>query len=260
MTDDVLLVERLGAVERLTINRPAALNALNASVLASLKAAFERITADPDVRAVILTGAGEKSFVAGADIKEMATIGPLEAEALARSAKLVHDAIIRCPKPVIAAINGFALGGGFELALVCDLRIAAEAARFGLPEVKLGVLPGGGGIMRLSRLVGPSVARALCLTGDMITAERAFQLGIVSELVPAWSLADVTLKKAEALANLSPVAIGQIKSALEIGASADLESALAAEAKAFALCFAAADQKEGMAAFIEKRPAKFTGR
>ncbi|MBM3482463.1 MAG: crotonase [Alphaproteobacteria bacterium] len=260
MSDEVLISERIGAVERLTINRPAALNALNASVLAALKAAFERIARDDAIRAIVLTGAGEKSFVAGADIKEMATIGPLEAEALARSAKRVHDAIIHCPKPVIAAINGFALGGGFELALVCDIRIAADDARFGLPEVKLAVLPGGGGIMRLSRLVGPSVARALCLTGDMISAERAFQLGIVSELVAHDKLDEHALKKAEALAALSPVALAQIKSALEIGANADLESALAAEAKAFALCFAAADQKEGMAAFIEKRPARFTGR
>ncbi|MGD9536157.1 MAG: enoyl-CoA hydratase/isomerase family protein [Alphaproteobacteria bacterium] len=257
---EVLLAERIGAVERLTINRPEALNALDAAVNAALKAAFERIAGDEGVRAVILTGAGEKAFVAGADIKEMANIGPREAEALARSSKAVHDAIARCPKPVIAAINGFALGGGFELALACDIRLAAETARFGLPEVKLAVLPGGGGTARLSRIVGPAIARALCLTGDMISAERAYQLGIVSELVPAASLADLALKKAEALASLSPVALAQIKSVLDITANADLESALAAEAKAFALCFAAEDQKEGMAAFVEKRAPKFKGR
>jgi enoyl-CoA hydratase len=257
---EFLISERIGAVERLTINRPEALNALNAAVLAALKAAFERIAGDEGVRAVILTGAGEKAFVAGADIKEMAHIGPREAEALARSAKTVHDAIARCPKPVIAAINGFALGGGFELALVCDIRIAADNARFGLPEVKLGVLPGGGGTARLSRFVGPAIARALCLTGDMISAERAFQLGIVTELAAHDALDDIALKKAEALAALSPVALAQIKSVLDITANADLESGLAAEAKAFALGFAAEDHKEGMAAFIEKRPARFTGR
>ncbi len=257
---EILIAERIGAVERLTINRPEALNALNAQVLSALKSAFERITGDEGVRAVILTGAGEKAFVAGADIKEMANIGPREAEALSRSAKIVHDAIARCPKPVIAAINGFALGGGFELALVCDIRIAADNARFGLPEIKLGVLPGGGGTARLSRIVGPAIARALCLTGDMISAERAFQLGIVTELTSHAALDDFALKKAEALAALSPIALMQIKSVLDITANADLESALAAEAKAFALCFAAADQKEGMAAFIEKRPARFTGR
>jgi len=257
---EVLRAERIGAVERLTINRPEALNALNAAVNAALKAAFERIAGDEGVRAAILTGAGEKAFVAGADIKEMANIGPREAEALARSSKAVHDAIAHCPKPVIAAINGFALGGGFELALACDIRLAAETARFGLPEVKLAVLPGGGGTARLSRIVGPAIARALCLTGDMISAERAYQLGIVSELAPAASLADTALKKAEALASLSPVALAQIKSVLDITANADLDSALAAEAKAFALCFAAEDQKEGMAAFVEKRAPKFKGR
>ena len=257
---EVLVSERIGAVERLTINRPEALNALNAAVLAALKASFERIAGDESVRAVILTGAGEKAFVAGADIKEMANIGPREAEALARSAKTVHDAIARCPKPIIVAINGFALGGGFELALVCDIRIAADNARFGLPEVKLAVLPGGGGTSRLSLIVGPAIARALCLTGDMISAERAFQLGIVTELASPEALDDVVLKKAEALAALSPIALAQIKSVLDITANADLESALAAEAKAFALCFAAGNQKEGMAAFIEKRAARFTGR
>lgn len=256
----VLISERIGTVERLTINRPEVLNALNIAVRAELKAAFERIAGDDGVRAVILTGAGEKAFVAGADIKEMANIGPREAEARARSAKATHDSIARCPKPVIAAVNGFALGGGFELALVCDIRIAADNARLGLPEVKLGILPGGGGTARLSRIVGPAIARALCLTGDMISAERAFQLGIVTELAPQPSLNDVVLKKAKALAALSPVALAQIKSVLDITMNADLESALAAEAKAFALCFAAEDQKEGMAAFIEKRPARFTGR
>jgi enoyl-CoA hydratase len=257
---EVLLAERIGTVERLTINRPEALNALNATVNRALQSAFERIAQDEGVRAVILTGAGDRAFVAGADIKEMANVGPREAEALSHAAKAVHDAIARCPQPVIVAINGFALGGGFELVLACDIRIAAETARFGLPEVKLAVLPGGGGIARLSRFVGPAVARALCLTGDMITAERAYQLGIVSELSPAAALAEFALEKAEALANLSPVALAQIKSALDIAASADLESALAAEAKAFALCFAAEDQKEGMAAFIAKRPPKFKGR
>jgi enoyl-CoA hydratase len=193
---DVLLVERLGAVERLTINRPAALNALNAQLLDALEAAFGRLAGERAVRAVVLTGAGEKAFAAGADIKEMAGLGPLEAEALARRAKRLHDAIIACPKPVLAAINGFALGGGFELALACDLRIAAEGARFGLPEVKLAVLPGGGGTARLSRLIGPAVARALCLTGELIPAERAYALGIVSELVPAARLPEVALSKA----------------------------------------------------------------
>ncbi len=257
---EVLIVERIGAVERLTINRPDALNALNTAVRAALKSAFERITADESIRAVILTGAGEKAFVAGADIKEMANIGPREAEARSRATKTVHDAIARCPKPVIAAINGFALGGGFELALACDIRIAADNARLGLPEVKLAILPGGGGTARLSNLVGPAIARALCLSGDLISAERAFQLGIVTELAPKELLDEVVLKKAETLAALSPVALAQIKSVLDIAANADLDSALAAEAKAFALCFAAEDQKEGMAAFIEKRPARFTGR
>lgn len=260
MAEGVVITGRKGSVLNITINRPDALNALNQAVVGQLKACFHDATAEDSVRAIVLSGAGEKAFVAGADIKELIDLSPAEAERCALSAKAMHDAIRVCPKPVIAAINGYCLGGGFELALACDLRIAAETARFGMPEIKLGVLPGGGGTAQLSRIAGAGIARALCLSGDMITAERAYALGIVSEVVASDALARAAAAKAEELAALSPVAVRQVKSLLDVVGEVDLESAQAAEAKAFALCFASEDHTEGMQAFIEKRKPAFADR
>lgn len=257
---EIVAVSREGAAGTLTINRPDAMNALNAAVLAGLARGLDEFTADTAIRCIVITGQGEKSFVSGADITEFLDAGPAEALAIARRFKAVNDRIVDCPKPVIASINGFCLGGGLELALACDIRIAASEARFGLPEIRLGIIPGGGAAARLTRLVGSSAARALAMTGEMIGAERALTLGILASVHPAAELAAATRKLAERIGAYSPFALAQLKSALNIALDADVESACAAEIKAFALCYSTQDQKEGARAFLEKRPARFTGR
>jgi enoyl-CoA hydratase len=257
---DVVLLERAGAVATLTVNRPEALNALNAEVVARLTGAVADLDADPAARVIVITGQGPKAFVAGADITQFVEASPAAAEQIALAGKAMHDRIAACRKPVIASINGFCLGGGLELALACDIRIAAANARFGLPEIKLGIMPGGGGTVRLARLAGASLARALAMTGDMIEADRALAAGLVAAVHPPEKLADAARVLAEKLAALSPFALAQLKSVLDIGGSADIESACLAEIKAFALCFSTEDQREGTRAFLEKRPPIFHGR
>lgn len=260
MSDDaVVLWEDRGAVAICTINRPSALNALNADVMDGLETAFRTRTGGADLRAVILRGAGEKAFVAGADIAGMADFTPAQAEAFARKGQDVAAAILACPVPVIAAVDGFALGGGCEVAMCADILVAGPKARFGQPEVNLGVIPGFGGTQRLVRRVGMAVAMDLCLTGRLIGAQEAVAIGLASRAVEG-SAFEAALEIAATLAQKGPVAVRLARRALHENADADLFTGLAAERTLFALCFATADQKEGMSAFLQKRPAAFTGR
>ncbi len=261
MSTTTILVSTDGPICTLTVNRPQVLNALNATVWAELHQALDAVENNPEIRVVVLTGAGEKAFVAGADIQAMVDISPAEAELMTlRSVKPFHDRLRTLTRPVIASINGFCLGGGLELALACDIRIAADNARFGFPEIKLGILPGGGGTARLHRHVGVGLARALTMTGDMIGAEEARAAGLVYRVVPGAALKDETQKLATQLAGYSPVALRQLKQVLEMVQNCDLDTAQAVEAKGFGLCFASADQREGMRAFLDKRAPNFTGR
>ncbi len=255
---DVVLRERRGAIEVLTINRPKALNAIDADVLTGLDEAVSDLAGDPTVRVVVVTGAGEKAFVAGADIKSMAQMGPRLAEAFSARGQRILDGLAALPVPVIAAVNGFALGGGCELAMACDLVLAGPKAKFGQPEVRLGVIPGFGGTQRLVRRVGWANALDLCLTARMVTAEEALRMGLCSRVVEGDVLA-AALELADSVSKLGPVALRLCKRAIHENADASLASAQAAERTLFAACFATSDQKEGMRAFLSNEPAQFTG-
>jgi enoyl-CoA hydratase len=256
--DTVVLHQAEGAVHVVSVHRPKALNALNRNVLEELDRLFAQLAGNAELRAVILTGAGEKAFVAGADIAEMSGYSALEAEAFSALGQRVLDRISAFPRPVIAAVNGFALGGGCELAMACDIVIAGAKAKFGQPEVKLGVIPGFGGTQRLVRRVGLAKAMDLCLTGRMVDADEAVTMGLASRK------AEDALEAAKAAANdiaaMGPVAVRLCKRALLENADSDLSAALAAERTLFAACFATDDQKEGMKAFLERRAAAFAGR
>lgn len=263
MSEAVVKWEDRGHVAVLTVCRPKALNALNAEVIQSLREEIERHlpAGQPPggLRAVVLTGEGDKAFVAGADIAAMRDFGPAEAESFSLASQQLTDAIERAPVPFIAAVDGFALGGGCELAMACDLIIAGPNARFGQPEVNLGVIPGFGGTQRLVRRVGLSVAMDLCLTGRMIGAEEAVRCGLASRAVEGSAL-DAALEIAQTIAKKGPVAVRLARRALHEGADGDLRSGLAAERSLFAMCFATDDQKEGMAAFLDRRDPVFRGR
>jgi enoyl-CoA hydratase len=254
-----LLLEVVEGIATVTINRPAALNALSAEVLEELGAAFAELGENETVNCVILTGSGSKAFVAGADIAAMQPLNAVDAGHFASLGHDVLNAIEKFPKPVIAAVNGFALGGGCELAMACDIRIAAENARFGQPEVNLGVIPGFGGTLRLSRLVGKGRAKELIFTGDMIKADEAYRIGLANKVVAAEDLLSVANEMAIKIASKGPVAVRFAKEAVDSGLEMDLDRAGRFEANLFGLCFATSDQKEGMQAFLEKRSAKFTG-
>jgi len=254
----VLSRERRGAIEILTVNRPKALNAINAEVLSALDQAVTDLASDELLRAVVLTGAGDKAFVAGADIAAMQALTPVEAERFAGEGQAVLDRLASLQVPVIAAVNGFALGGGCELAMACDMVFASAGARFGQPEVKLGVIPGFGGTQRLVRRVGMSVALDLCLTGRMVRADEALRVGLVSRVVDG-DVLEAAIDAAEGIASLGPVAVRLCKRAIHENADGALSTAQAAERTLFGLCFATDDQSEGMAAFLEKRSAEFQG-
>jgi enoyl-CoA hydratase len=256
---EVLRRERRGAVELLTIDRVKKLNAINAEVLDALDAALTSLAVDTQLRAVVLTGAGEKAFVAGADIAAMQQMTALQAEAFAARGQAVLARMAALPVPVIAAVNGFALGGGCELAMACDLVLASARAKFGQPEVKLGVIPGFGGTQRLVRRVGMSAAMDLCLSARMVDAQEALRMGLCSRVVEGDVVA-AALTVADEMAAYSPVALRLCKRAIHENADLSLSSAIAAERTLFGLCFGTEDQDEGMAAFIEGRPAKFQGR
>ena len=254
-----LLIEIADGIAVVTINRPAALNALNKDVLEELAAAFAELESSEGVACVILTGSGSKAFVAGADIAEMQALDAVSAEHFAKLGHALLNTIEKFPKPVIAAVNGFALGGGCELAMACDIRIAAENARFGQPEVNLGVIPGFGGTLRLTRLVGKGRAKELIFTGDMIDAQEAYRIGLANKVVAAEELLANARSMATKIASKGPVAVRFAKESIDSGLEMDLDRAGRFEASLFGLCFATTDQKEGMQAFLEKRPAKFTG-
>jgi enoyl-CoA hydratase len=254
-----LLFELSNGIARVTINRPDKLNALNATVISELGDAVTRIETDAAVRGVILTGSGQKAFVAGADIAELAGQGPMDGKARSMAGQLVFRRLERCGKPVIAAVNGFALGGGCELAMACHIRIAAENARFGQPEVKLGISPGYGGTARLPRLVGKGRALELLLGGGMIDAAEAYRIGLVNRVVPA----DRLLPEAETLLGTilenGPLAIRACLEAVDAGLDATLDQALLLEANHFGLLSATEDMREGTQAFLEKRKPVFRG-
>jgi len=259
MNESVLLERHDHGIALVTINRPSALNAINPDVLQGLDEVLDVLEADGDLRCVVLTGAGEKAFVAGADIGVMAEFGPIEAEALAGRGQGVLNRLATLAVPVIAAVGGFALGGGCELAMACDIILAGPRASFGQPEVKLGVIPGFGGTQRLVRRVGMSAALDLCLTARMVGADEAVTMGLASRKVEG-DVKEEALSVAKKVARLGPVALRLCKRAIHENADADLNGAQAAERTLFGLCFATADQTEGMAAFVEKRKAAFTGR
>ena len=247
-------------VATLTVNRPDKLNALNDLTVTELGRAIDDVRARDDVGGVILTGAGNKAFVAGADIAELATQGPLEGRERARRGQAVLRRIETSPKPVIAAINGFALGGGCELAMACHVRIASETAKFGQPEVKLGIGPGYGGSQRLPRLVGQGRALELILTGEMIDAREAHRIGLVNAVVPAADLLRTATELMRKMLANGPIALGLSIDAVVRGVELPLEDALLLEADSFGLLAATDDMREGMRAFLEKRAPRFTGR
>jgi enoyl-CoA hydratase/carnithine racemase len=255
-----VLYEKKDAIAYVTLNRPKVLNALNRKTWLDLQTAFEAARDDAEVRGVILTGAGDKAFIAGADIGELAHLSAIEGEESSSFGQEVLNLVENLGKPVVAAINGFALGGGCETAMACTIRIAVESAKFGQPEVKLGVLPGAGGTQRLPRLVGKGRALQLILTGEMIAAQEAYRIGLVNEIVPAANLtsrAEAILKQIFANA---PIAIKHSLAAVNKGLEISQAEGLALEASFFGLCAGTEDKKEGTSAFLEKRAAKFQGR
>jgi enoyl-CoA hydratase len=266
MADELVLVAHEGPVSTLTINRPDALNSLNAEVLRGLAAAIATLAKRRETRCAIVTGAGEKAFVAGADIAAMSTMSASEGAAFARLGQSTFAALEALPMPVIAAVNGFALGGGCEIALACDFIYASDHAKFGQPEVKLGVLPGFGGTQRLSRRIGLGMARELIYTGRMIGPEEALRIGLVNLVVPRRELLERAQQTARAIAGLvprevvSPSAVASAKRVINAGADLDLAAAIELEAVAFGACFDQSDQKEGMKAFLGKREPKFEDR
>jgi enoyl-CoA hydratase/carnithine racemase len=255
-----VLYEKKGPIAYVTVNRPKVLNALNTSTWADLQTAFEDAKADASILGVILTGAGEKAFIAGADISELAHVEAFDAEESSRFGQGVLDFIENLGKPVIAAINGFALGGGCETAMACTIRIAAEHARFGQPEVKLGLLPGGGGTQRLPRLVGKGRALQLILTGETISAQEAYRIGLVNEVVAAAGLIDRAETILKQIADNAPIAVKFSLEAANKGLETSQSEGLALEASYFGICAATQDKKEGTSAFLEKRAPKFHGR
>jgi enoyl-CoA hydratase/carnithine racemase len=255
-----VLYEKKGAIAYVTVNRPKVLNALNTPTWTDIRTAFEVAKADPSVLGVILTGAGDKAFIAGADISELAHVDAYEAEESSRFGQSVLDLIENLGKPVIAAINGFALGGGCETAMACTIRIAAEHAKFGQPEVKLGLLPGGGGTQRLPRLVGKGRALQLILTGETISAQEAYRIGLVNEVVPAANLIERAEAILKQIAANAPIAVKFSLEAANKGLETSQAEGFALEASYFGICAATQDKKEGTSAFLEKRAPQFHGR
>lgn len=247
------------AVATITVNRPESLNALNSQVVDEMLAAVEEVENDDSIRVLIITGAGEKAFVAGADIGELSTLNPVNAKHFASRGHKLMMKIEALPIPVIAAVNGFALGGGLELALACDFVYAADNAKVGQPEINLGIIPGFGGTQRLARIVGRNLAKEMILTGMMLSAGEAERKGIVNRVVPASELMDAVRKTAQAMAEKGRFSLHAAKQAINTGLDADLETACEIEINAFSLCMASPDAKEGTTAFLEKRKPAFRG-
>ncbi len=260
MSYETLIVEKRENIAIVTINRPKVLNALNATVIEELEKAFIELKNDPEVGAVILTGAGEKAFVAGADISGLVELNPLEGKMFAEKGQAVFNLIENLGKPVIAAINGFALGGGCELAMACTIRIASEKAKLGQPEVNLGIIPGYGGTQRLPRLVGKGRAMELILTGRMVDANEAYQIGLVNKVVPPEKLLDEAIEMAKLILTKGPLAVKFAMEAVNRGLEVSLEDGLKIEADLFGMCCATEDKVEGTKAFLEKRKPNFKGK
>jgi len=260
MSYEFLLFEKKGKTAHITINRPEALNALNWKTMNELRAALESVRDDAGVGGVIITGAGEKSFVAGADIKELATKDPVGAKEFSLASQEILSYIEHFPKPVIAAINGFCLGGGCELALACHMRVASENARFGQPEVNLGIMPGNGGTQRLPRLVGKGRALELILTGNMIDAQEAYRIGLVNKVAQQENLLATAEEILNAIYSKGSVAVKLCLEAVNHGMEMTLEEGVQLESNLFGLCFSTEDMKEGTQAFMEKRKPNFKGK
>jgi enoyl-CoA hydratase len=254
---DLVLVEKQDGVALVRLNRPEVLNALNMPLRLRLAEVFEGFTAEDDLRAVVLTG-DERAFAAGADIADMSRIGAVDM--YLRHNERIWSAFANCPYPVIAAVNGYALGGGMELAMHADIIVAGRSAKFGQPEVKVGIMPGAGGTQRLTRAVGKFKAMKLCLTGEIIPAEEAYTMGLVSDLVDDDKVLTHAMGIAKRIASLPPIAVQQVKEVILHGQDASLGAALALERKALQILFATTDKNEGMAAFLEKRQPTYTGR
>lgn len=259
MTYTSILLEQEGTVATVTVNRPDKRNALNASVRAEILEALDALRNDDQVRVVVFTGAGEQAFVAGADIREFAERTPLEQRA-AMTGRRIFDEIAAFPKPTIAVINGLAFGGGCELALACDVRVAADTARLGQPEINLGLIPGGGGTQRLPRVIGEGQAMRLILTGELIDAAEAQRIGLVDVVFPAGELRQNALELALRMAAKSPVALRMAKAAIRAAAEMPLSAGLLHETEMFLACFASEDKREGIEAFFAKRAPAFRGR
>lgn len=243
----------------LEFNRPKALNALNNKTLDELDAVIERVRKDEGIRVLVLTGSGERAFVAGADITEFQSLNPLKAKQFARKGQETFAKLEHLPKPVIACVNGFALGGGCELAMSCDFIYASEKAKFGQPEINLGLIPGFGGTQRLARLIGRAKAKELCFTGEMINAQQARELGLVCKIFPVDQLREETMKVAREMATKGQTALCLMKHVIDRGMDLDLNNGCALEAEAFGMCFASQDVQEGVSAFLEKRKPNFKG-
>ena len=260
MAFENLLYEKRNGIGYVTVNRPEKLNALNRKTMDELHDCFQEIERDDEVRAVILTGAGEKAFVGGADINELAVQTPVEGKELSRRGQKILDLIEHLGKPVIAAVNGYALGGGCELALACTVRIASENARLGQPEVKLGLIPGYAGTQRLPRLVGKGRALEMVLSGEPVSAAEAYRIGLVNQVVPAQDLMATAEKLAQKILANAPLAVKFALEAVNHGLEMTQAEGQFLEANLFGLCCTTADMKEGTRAFLEKRPARFTGK
>src|SRR5215213_5183608 len=256
---ETISVEKRHKVAVLTINRPDKLNAFNKTVHAEGVAALDELRKDDSVRVVVITGAGEKSFIAGADISEFAGQTPVTQRDLFHE-KTLFNSIDSFPKPVIAMINGFCLGGGCELALACDIRVCSENARFSQPEINLGIMPGGGGTQRLTNLIGEGRAMELILTGDIIDAATAHKFGLVNHVHPAAELEAETMKLAEKIAEKAPIALQLCKEAVKFASRSSLDEGLRREVDLFAICFSTEDKQEGVSAFLEKRKPAFKGK
>ncbi len=259
MTYENIIFKTDDGIATIVFNRPEALNALNDDLLKEFSLALDDISKNEDIRVLILTGAGEKAFVAGADITELSTFNSLQAKVFAQKGQKTINKLQELAIPVIAAVNGFALGGGSEVALACDFIYASENAVFGLPEITLGIMPGFGGTQRLPRLIGKNMAKEMIFTGKMIKADEAYQIGLANKVCPAKSLMDEVLKTAKTIALKGKVSLRGAKQAVNTGMNSDLVTGCNNEIDAFALCFASEDAKEGTSAFLEKRKAQFKG-
>lgn len=260
MTYNNLLFEKADGIGVLSFNRPKALNALNSETLKELETALNAIQADEEVKVLIVTGAGEKSFVAGADIAEMKDLNAVQGLEFARLGQKAIGTLQEISKPVIAAVNGFALGGGTEVALACDFIIASEKAKFGFPEVSLGLFPGFGGTQRLARLIGKAKAKEMIFTAKIISGQEAYDMGIVNKVVTPEQLFDEAKAIAKAIASKGQVAVRLAKAVINAGFDMDIKNGCELEANAFGVLFNTVDQKEGCSAFVEKRPASFSGK